>query len=213
MAFTPKTWINEDPVTGVSPTPLDAAALIDLETRLGTYVDTRVANPWAPGIENFHRAAAGSQTNNLVSGTLTVTGGFVIPKGVTVNGISFVSNSGATTPTNQWFCLIAQSDRSVLAKTVDATTAAWGANVVKNLALSAPYTASADIAVYAGIVVVAATPVSLRGSVTSNNVFTALAPPLAATSTTGLTNPASLGATAAALVTSTHTAIPYAFLT
>ena len=46
MAFTPKTWQNE-PSTA---TPLSAAALVDLETRLAAYTDQKTATGAAGGV-------------------------------------------------------------------------------------------------------------------------------------------------------------------
>lgn len=139
-----------------------------------------------------------NNTGLLTSGRLQLAGGLVIPAGATVTNISFMSGTqAAATPTAQWFCLLDQN-RNVLAKTADATNTAWAANTVKTLALATPYTPTSDMPVYAGIVVVAGTAPDLIG-VIGNAVLAAVAPVLAGYSTTGLTNPASLGATGAAI--------------
>lgn len=215
MAITTKTWINEDPVTGVSPTPLDAAGLIDLETRMGEYADTLVANRltaelWLPTgakAATMSRGRSSGSSLTPTSGRLCLTG-LTVPRG-TISSISFLSGgTPAATPTNQWFCLVDQN-LNVLAKTVDNTTTAWAANTVKTLALSALYEVVTDMQVYVGIVVVAGTMPSLNATA-SSSITTGLAPVFSGNSTTGLTNPASLGATAAAI--SGNSAIPYAYL-
>jgi hypothetical protein len=105
-----------------------------------------------------------------------------------------------TNPTAQWMCLVKQSDLSVLAKTQDKTTEAWAANTDKTFTVTGgPYIAPADTLAYIGFVILSngtgTIGVSATGSVTGYGV----APILAGTSTTGLTDPASLGATAAAV--------------
>lgn len=73
----------------------------------------------------------------------------IIPKGDTVDRIAFRSGSTAyATLTSQVFALVRAWDRMVLAKTADATSAAWGANTWKSLDLTAPYEFLEDTAVY-----------------------------------------------------------------
>lgn len=160
---------------------------------------------WAPtgGTPNYSRVgnSIAALSTSLVSGRLQVAGGFLLLAGVTYTSLSFMANTAVVSPLNQWFCLVDQS-RNVIVKTVDDTTTAWGANTIKTLAFSAPYTPVANIAVYGGIVVVATTPPQLDG-VTVNAAVMALTPIITGSSTTGLTNPASLGATAAAITSST----------
>jgi hypothetical protein len=159
----------------------------------------------------FDRArAVGSQA--IVSGTLFLSAGpgTVLPGGVTITNLAFLcGGTGAGTPLNQWFCLVDQS-RNVLVKTVDDTTTAWSAGATKTLALSAPYTPTSDVAVYFGIVVVATIAPTITG-VTGGVGLTGIAPIMSGSSTTGLTNPASLGGTANALTASGS--VLYAFAT
>lgn len=139
-----------------------------------------------------------SSALTLTSGTLQVAGGIVIPARRTVTSISLISGSTAlSVGSNQWFCLI-DTSLNVLRKTADDTSTAWNANATKTLTLSSTYTPTAAIEVYVGVVIVATTPPSLLRSNAASGVLTAL-PYHGATSTTGLTNPASLGATAGAL--------------
>jgi hypothetical protein len=169
---------------------------------------------WLPsgGIaETIPRLFGNDLTTTLLTGQPSLVGGCVIPAGVTVTNIGFRSGgTAAGTPTNQFFFLTDQS-RTILAKTVDDTTTAWGANATKVLALSATYTPTVDIAVYLGILVAATTVPSLRGQNSSATDLPSLAPIFTGrSSTTGITTPASL-TTVGALTASTQ--IPYGYLT
>jgi hypothetical protein len=165
-----------------------------------TFVDR--VSPWMPtgaiaSTAPTDRATVAS-AGVLVSGRLTLAGGIVLPAGQVISSITFVAGgTGAGTPTNQWFCLVDQS-LNVLAKTVDDTTTAWNLNAPKTLAISGGYTPVIDMPVYLGVMVAATTVPTLQAVGVSSAVG-GLTPILAATSTTGLTNPASLGATAGAL--------------
>jgi hypothetical protein len=161
---------------------------------------TRDAQAPAGALGETGDRESASTTTALVSGTLRVSGPIALRGGEPVTSISFVTGAtGATTPTNQWFALIRASDRAVLAKTVDDTTAAWAGGTVKTLAIAGgPYTPSVDEEVYVCALVVAATPPQLLGA-NGNAVTNTIAPVRNGSSTTGLTDPASLGATAAAI--------------
>lgn len=164
-----------------------------------TPVVTAAVDPWMESTaicDNGIRFVAGTEVP-LVSGQLILSGGFVIPAGATVNTITVFSGStAAVAPTNQWIALLDQN-LTVLRKSADKTSEAWPSLTYKTFTLSSPLSVSVDTAVYASIVVVAGTPNSLRGCNTSGSISSAL-PRLSGSSTTGLTNPASLGATAAA---------------
>jgi hypothetical protein len=131
---------------------------------------------------------------------LRLAGGTVLPGGRAVTSVSVRSGTTALSAgTNQWFCLIDQS-LNVLAKTVDDTSVAWAANAAKTLNLSSVYTPANTIAAYVGVVVVATTPPSLlRTGGGANGNTLDQTPKMGGTSTAGLTNPASLGATAGAI--------------
>lgn len=152
---------------------------------------------WLPSgaiAETFPRHLC-MNTLGLVSGRLQLGGGIVIPGGRTVTSISvFAHSTGATTPTNQWFCLVDRSG-NVLAKTVDDTTTAWAGNTVKTLNLSSTYTPTNAIEVYVGVVVVAATPPSLSRPGSAPGSAIGSGGGFGDSANTGLTNPASLGAT------------------
>lgn len=137
-------------------------------------------------------------SQSITSGTLRLSGGAVLPAGKTVNTITFVSSgTAAVTPTNQWFCLVDQS-LNVLAKTVDDLTTAWAGNTAKTLTISGGYTPTADIAVFMGIMVAAATPPSINGIALTTALAAMSSPMPYGNSTTGLTTPGSLGATTVA---------------
>jgi len=146
--------------------------------------------------ETGPRAAAGTAVN-MPSGTLRLMGGCVLQAGVAITSMTLESVAAAVTPTHVWGCLVRLSDLAVLVKTND-DTGAWAAASPKTLTFSAPYTPGADTVAYVGIVQVAATPATVAGWGPQIGL-SSLAPIMAGNSTTGLTDPASLGATAAAL--------------
>ena len=126
--------------------------------------------------------------------------GCIIPAGTVVSRIGFISGTTpAGVPTNQFFCIVDALTRNVLAKTADDGATAWAANALKELVLSTPLTVLDDTAVYLGVSVAATTPPSLAGAVPFNTAVSTLAPIMCGASTAGLTTPASLGATAAAV--------------
>lgn len=144
----------------------------------------------------------------LTSGTMFLMGNLLVPAGTTVTSLTFRVSTSPTTPTNTWFALVRLSDLSVLGKTNDLGGAAVGTGF-RTLNLSAPWTPLVNTAVYAGIVSVAATALSVNG-VAVSALMTAAAPVLCGASTTGLTDPASLGATAASVTAGAS--IVYAYL-
>jgi hypothetical protein len=138
----------------------------------------------------------------LASGTLLLAGGIVLPAKKTVTRVTFVSGTTARTPgTNEWFCIVRQSDLNVLAVTADETVAALAANTARELVLSAPLTVTDDTPIYLGICSVGGTPPSLAGSMLNNAVAAnALGAPIrCGTSSTGLTTPVAVGSTVSAI--------------
>lgn len=87
-------------------------------------------------------------------------------KGDVVTNLSFMSGATAAgTPTNWWFALYnTAATPALIAQTADQLTAAWTANAVKTLALSAPYTVPADGIYWAAIQVKATTVPTLAGA-------------------------------------------------
>lgn len=180
--------------------------LADLKARL-----------WLPGAaidETIRRADATSATaQSLTSGTLHLTGAILLPAGVQVSRVGFVSGSTAgATLTNQWFAIVRQSDLAVLAVTADDGATAWAANTLKELVLSAPLQMADDTPVYLGVLVAATTTPTLAGAALSNAVIAGLGgtAKLTGTSTTGLTAPLAVGAAAAAITATAG--VPYAFV-
>lgn len=132
-----------------------------------------------------------------VSGTIRLGMPVVLLAGIPCTSISFFAGTGATTPTNQWFVIVRQSDRQVLAVTSDDTTTAWG-NAVKTLTIaSGPYIPPVDTAVWVGVMVVASVMPVLVGT-SAGGSLASIAPVLAGNSSTGQTTPITVGATATA---------------
>jgi hypothetical protein len=162
---------------------------------------------------------AGARTINvgiLTSGTLHLTACY-IPAGTVVTNISYMSaGTGATNPTNWWFGLY-DSARLGLRLTADQTTTAWGSSTVKTVALSSAFTTTYSGLHYVGIMMAAATPITLHGVDATGTGPPSLAPILHGNSTTGLTAPPApsaaggVGGTAGAITTGA--AGPYAWLT
>ncbi len=154
------------------------------------------------------RTSAFASAGPLSSGRLTLAGGVVLPAGQTVSTITFFSGgTPLASGTNQWFCLVDQS-LNVLAKTADDTSTAWAGNAAKTLTISGGYTPATDIAVYVGINVTATTVPTLQ-CIGVPSLIGGITPMIAATSTTGLTNPASLGSTAGSLTALANLAYAY----
>jgi hypothetical protein len=127
-------------------------------------------------------------------------------------GITFCSGSTAlSVGTNQWAGIYSTA-RAQLTLSTDKTNTAWAANSLNTFTIS--YTIPADGLYYIVLMVAAATPPSLiaaGGSVGNDKVYNI--PPILTgwdATNTGLTNPASAPATAAALTVSTF--IPYAYV-
>jgi hypothetical protein len=163
-----------------------------------------VVSAWAPTgalCETFDRRSYQNDNLNLLAGgQLYLAGGAVLPAGRTASQVMFgAATAGAVTPTHQWFCIVRRSDLAVLAKTVDDTTTAWAPNTFKTLNLAATLTVPVDTPVYLGVVVTAGTLPTLIGVGPNGTNIGSRPPLLNGGSTAGLTDPASLGANAAAL--------------
>jgi hypothetical protein len=154
--------------------------------------------------ETFDREICTSAVT-LVTGRMHCAYGIVLEAGVPISSITFHGNGAANTPTNQFFAIV-DASLNVLAKTVDDTTTAWGANAEKTLTITGGYTPSNDVAVYLGIVVVATTPPTVFGL--SVNTLMQKAPVIGLISGATYSNPASVGAT---ITNNTYSAAPYAY--
>lgn len=178
--------------------------LSSIETENQAYLDA-ILGPDRPtgvlaatGIRNARKDAG----TVGVSGTMTVARSRnVIPAGTTITTAKVYSgNTAAVTPTNQWVCLIDDdTNRNVLVKSADKTTEAWGTDTEKVFTFTGGYTTTTAIRPYVGLVVVAGTMPNIMADVHGRGAITKVTPIMCGTSTTGLTDPASLGATAAAL--------------
>lgn len=148
--------------------------------------------------ETFPRAGAriSEAVASLSSGRLTVYG-ITLEAGVTISSVTFLSSAAASGQTNQWFCLL-DSSLNVLRTTNDDTTNGWAATSEKTLSLASSYTPVNRMAAYIGINVTGTTPPTLQGYSEGASVMF-YSPAVAAISSSGLTTPASLGSTAAAL--------------
>lgn len=168
--------------------------------------------------ESVPRWSVNIATGGTSTGQLRCTA-IVLPKGLSVNSITFVAGStglAASAASNQWFALF-DLNRNKLAVTTDDTTAAWTASSggtagTKTLAIatpSPPFVTTYEGIYYLGLVVVGSSALT-QSCFNGYAPAAGIAPILAGTSTTGLTNPASCPTTAAALgVVQT---IPYAYV-
>jgi hypothetical protein len=173
-------------------------SMVHLNTGWNLIGDLDPLRPSAAIAESIPRASADDGVAaSLVTAQLTFVA-IYLQQGVPVNSITAVSGATAVgTPVNQWFCLY-DLNLNKLAVTADDTTTAWAANAAKTLAISPSFTPTYTGLHYIGIMVKATTVPTLSGSATRIGV-TGLTPKTAGTSTSGLTNPASAPATAAAL--------------
>ncbi len=109
------------------------------------------------------QSAAMANLAVLTSGVLYLAGGMVLPEGVPVNRLRFLSgDTAADTPTHQWACLLDRKGR-VLAVTEDQEDSAWAADSFKTFEFADPYEAPGPMPVYVGLMVEATTPPSLVG--------------------------------------------------
>lgn len=108
--------------------------------------------------------------------------------GTVVSNISMHSaTTGATTPTNYLFGLY-DINRNLLATSANQTTAAWAANTIKTLAMTATYTVPTDGIYYIGYFMTATTLPTLKGQTArTTSQLAGQAPILQGTSTAALT--------------------------
>ena len=143
---------------------------------------------------NVDRSAAGNDAAAAL--TLGVMTAVAIPlnAGEVVTNLTFLSGAtAANTPTHYWFALYSSAATpALLSQSADQTTAAWGANTAKTLALGAPQTIAASGVYYAAVMVAGTGVPSLVG----RNTFLAAAGAI-------LTGMAVLGETSGAGLTTT----------
>jgi|SRR5579862_4616817 len=147
-----------------------------------------------------NRLAVGSSPANMTSGTLYLVG-IELVIGQLLSSITFVSETGPTTPTHQIFGLFDDSlgtstatPYALLQGSNDDGANAWGNHVAKTLTLTATYTPVRSGFHYLGCLVVAGTAGSLRATASGDGVWNLFASILCGQTTdTGLTalpNPA-----------------------
>lgn len=153
-------------------------------------------DPWAPTnviYESQSRMTA-MAAQSITSQTMRLAAGVVLRAGVPCTAIQFYSaNTAASVPLNQWFCLVRQSDRAILAVTSDDTTTAWAAQAQKSLTIaSGPYIPPVDTPAWIAIVVRATTAPNLAGFSVIGGAADR-APIIAGNSSTGQTTPLTVG--------------------
>lgn len=155
-----------------------------------------------PGVfvQNVARQAATS-TASAQTGILRLMG-MVVPAGRQITKVTVAPTSAPSSPINQWACLVRPSDMAVLSKSTDQGTAltTQGQPFVYT---GLNYTPANDEFIYVGVVYNGSSQwycaVAYSGSTASPGPAVTIPPILVGNSTTGLTNPASLGANAAAI--------------
>lgn len=156
-----------------------------------------VALQFAPSsavAESFpRRGATTAAAAVLATGTLHLTGVYMYP-GDVVTSLSYFSGAAANTPSHWWFAFF-DPDLNLVAISADQGSAAWGASTTQTLAMVTPYTTSVPGIHYAGILMVATTPVTLQ-AVTE---LGGSGPAAYGSSTGSLTTPASCPAVAGSI--------------
>jgi hypothetical protein len=131
-----------------------------------------------------------------------------LPAQTTVTSVGWMSGTqAAVAPTNWWFGLYSSALLG-LALTADQTSAAWAANTVKSVALTAPFVTTYTGLHYIGCMVAGGTAPSMYGVTATATGPISLAPILNGHSTASLTTPPTpgtaggVGGTAGALTVS-----------
>jgi hypothetical protein len=145
----------------------------------------------------------------LATGTITAVRIKLFAGDVITNISMRAGATAAATPANYWFALYSNAGTpALLAQTADQTTAAWAANTTKTLPLSAPVTIAKTDYYWVAVMVNAATPPTLLGTV-------AIAPIVTGEANLSVSSGASLTATATATLASPTVKqfVPYVVLT
>lgn len=159
--------------------------------------------------QTYARGVGAGNQAMLSTGRLHMVG-LSLPTGTTVANVAFMTATTAVSaPTNYWFGLF-DLNRLCLRLTANQLTAAWAANTVKPLALTAPFVTTYTGLHYLGIMVAATTVPTLTG-VASTAQSNTIAPIAVGTSNTGMTTPPGLPFTANALTGSANT--PWGYVT
>ncbi len=181
-------FASPTPYPGDGTQQTSGVKFVDLTNANTTLVNTL---NWSVGDQVCVPMASAQSAANLspTSGTAYLTGGpgMVVPAGVEVQGISFVSNAAAVTPTHQ-FAFIAVPDDTglnqavVVAVSNDLLTQAWATNSTKKFSFrtadggSGFWTPTTDTPIYGGICQVAGTPATLRGFTSNGFIGVTMSP-------------------------------------
>lgn len=185
------------------PSPLDWAPERGDFVQSGVTRFNDAMNAWRPTgffAENYPRTFSVATDLTLTSGSLHVIAGPKLLAGDVISSFTLnVGSQGSVGLTHSWFCLIDPITLAISCKTAD-DTGAWNSFGLRAVSMATPFTVPYNQVPYIGVLITAGTLPTPRGV----NCNLSAAPPfLSAESTTGLTTPASLGATAAALNTAT----------
>jgi hypothetical protein len=159
--------------------------------------------PDGAGGETLPSKGTLSNIGAVASGTLQ---GTIIPvvAGSVISTLTFCSGTtAATTPTNQWAAISRYSDRAVLGKSPDLSTAPIAAEALMPHVLTSPVTITATDHYVFWLLVVASVVPTMRGA-TANNALYAQEKRAAMRADTGLTVPGGLGAATAAYTNTTN---------
>ena len=126
-------------------------------------------------------------TTVAASGTLFMQAIYLNAGQIISNIIMSSATTAAGTPTNNILGLY-DANRNLLAQTANQTTAAWAANTIKTLALTASYRVPTSGLYYIGYFMTATTVITAKGGTAkTGGQLAAAAPILHGTSSTGLT--------------------------
>ena len=143
-----------------------------------------------------------------------------LPTGLTIGHIAYASSSTAASAPTHWWYGLWDNNLNQLATTADQTNTAFAATTLKSLAIatiasgaSATFTTTYTGLYYLGFMMAAGTvcTIPINTPITSS-VLMLLSPPLAGTSTTGLTTPPAFPSTATALNSGTVGNMMYAYV-
>lgn len=177
---------------------------------LSAWASVSMLRPSAALVESFPRAAiTTANASTLITQRMYMVA-IGLPKGLDITGIAFLSGTTAlSAPTNWWFGIF-DSSRVALKFTADQLTAAWGANTLMPVALTAAHTTTYAGLHYLGIMCKGTVP-TLAGTSQANSAINGLTPIIAGLAAdTGLTVPPSIPFTAGALTASTPR--PYCYV-
>lgn len=172
------------------------------------YIPPHWCRPTGAVRQSLDRAGAHANLTAALSTGRLYMQGVYYAKGEVVSSLTFLSATTALSGgTNQWAAFF-DGSRVRLGISADDTSTAWAANTPKTFTLTASYTIPSSGIYYHALNVTASTVPTLAGQPTLA-VIQGIAPILSGYADTGLTNPASCPATAAAITALNVTAYTY----